>query len=136
PLGVGEGGVAAPAFATARHHRRLADGHQVRQPLAGVHVEGDGADRYVDDEILAAGSGLVAPFALATGLRPELRTPDQLVEGRHVVDGAQEHGAAATAVAAIGTALRDVLQAQEGEGPVAALPALHVDLEYVTKRHA
>jgi hypothetical protein len=133
-VGVGEGGVAAAADAAGGDQRALAHLDEVGEHLAGVGV---GWRR------VPTGTGIV------TSLRPGPRgcaprparsalvdlPGHQPVERGDVVDGLEPHAAAVAAVAAVGAALGDVLQAHERHGAVAALAALDGDLDDVTEGH-
>src|SRR5690606_7260824 len=130
-----EGRVAAAALAAPRDQRDLPHLDEVGDHLAGVAVRRARAHGNVDVDVLAVLAGALPALALAAGAGLVRRPAHELVERGDVVDGAQVHRPAVPAAAAVGPALGDVLQAQERQAAVAALAALHRDVENVAERH-
>ena len=119
--------VAQAAPAAAGDHGPLAARDQVGDQLAGRVVVDRGAGRDGQDEVVA---GLaVAPRALAAtaGRRLEMLLDLEVAQRRLAGVHLEVDRAAATAVAAVGAAARDVRLAPERRGPVTAVAGADPD---------
>ena len=126
-----EVGVAEAAPPAAGDHRGLADRHEVGDQGTGLVVVDGRAGRNVEDEVVA---GLAVPpgaRAAAAGRRPEVVPVVEVAQRRLAGIDPQVDGSAATAVAAVGSAARDVGLLPEGRGPVAAIAGADPDLHAV-----
>ncbi len=123
--------VAEAAAAAARDHRLLAGGDEVGDQRAGLVVEDGRAGRDVEDEVVAGLAVAPRPLAAAAGRRLEVVLIPEVAQRRLAGIDAQVDRAAAAAVAAVGTAARDVRLAPEGRGPVAAVAGTDPDLHAV-----
>ena len=125
--------VAEAAAPAAGDHRALADGDEVRQQLPGLVDVDRRAGRNVEGQVVAGLAVPPGPRAATAGRRPEMVPVVEVAERRLAGIDAQVDRAAATAVAAIGSAARDVRLLPEGRGPVAAITGADPDLHPVEK---
>ena len=119
--------VAQPAPPALRDEHPLALGREVRKDFVRVFVADDGADRQLDEDVFARETRAVrahsvlaaarAPFALELEMVERVQTP-----GPDDVDRP-----AASAVAAGGSAFRDVLLTPEGDASIAAVAGFDAD---------
>ena len=126
--GGGEARVALASAAAARHHEPLAGLGEIVQALAGGFVVDHRAHRHVElrsSRPSAPVRLLPSPWrprsALCSGLKRNLSSVFSCVVGH------QDDVAAAPAIAAAGTAPRNVLLPPEGQTAVAAVAGLHQD---------
>ena len=120
-----EARVAAPALPAARREPRSPWLHEVGEQLA-VRRRHDRALGHVDDEVGAALAVLLLARAVRSRARLAVRMVAEREQRRDVAVRPQPDVAAAAAVAAVGTALRDVRLAPERDTARAAVATLHV----------
>jgi hypothetical protein len=89
------------------------------------------ADRHSKLEIVAVGTGTIAPLAMLTTFGAELRMKAVVDEGIRMRAGDHEHRAAETTVAAARTAAGDELLTAERETTAAAAPSFYVNVDFV-----
>ena len=82
---------------------------------------------------MAFGAGAVAAFAVAAALGLVLGVETELEQGIGVLAAHQGDIAAAAAIAAAGTAARDVLLPPEGQAAVAAIACFYEDSDFINK---
>ena len=83
---------------------------------------------------LPRGAVTLAPAAVLATVGAPVRVVAEREEGRGVAVGGEVHVAARTAVAAVGTALRDVRLASERDHPGTAVTTAQVDLHLIDER--
>ena len=128
--------VAKPALAAAGEEGALAVLGEVGHRVAGLLVADHRAHGYAQLDIGAASAVAVRPGAAAAVLRA-VDAGEAVVDQRvDIAIGECPDAAAASAVAAIGPAIADVLLAAEGRGAVAAVAGVHLDLGFVDEFHA
>ena len=123
--------VAQAAAAAARHGRLLARRDQVGDEGARGVLDDRGAGRDLEQQVLA---GLAVPARLraaAAGLGLEMVAVLEVAQRRQAGVDANEDRAATTAVAAVGTAARDVRLLAEGRGSVTTIAGADPDLHAV-----
>ncbi len=123
--------VAEPAATAAGDHRALADRDQVRHERAGLVVVDRRAGRHVEDQVVA---GPTVPSRLrsaATRRRAEVVPMIEVAQGRLAGIDPKVDRPPATAVAAVGTAARNVRLLAEGRGPVTTIAGADPDLHAV-----
>ena len=91
------------------------------------------AGRHADDHRLAVGPVPLGALPVPAALGAEVRPAAERLQVAQVVVAAQHDVAAAAAVAAVGTALRDVGLAPEGQAAVAARSRSDLDVRAVGK---
>ena len=129
-VAVGEvGAVAAPAPAPARQDHPLARPQHLAERSAPFDLDRGGARRHRDHQVLAPGPGAVRRTPVLAALGAELGV---IAEGKQRVlvgDGLEHDVAAVPAVAAVGSAARDVGLAAEAHASAPAVAALDEDLD-------
>src|SRR5262249_22255057 len=100
---------------------------QVGDEQAGVEVVDHRADRDADENVGAIAAGAVAAHSVAAVLGAPVRMILEMKEGVDGVVGEQDDVAAPAAVAAIGSALGNVLLAPEAHAPIAAFARTNED---------
>ena len=105
--------------------------HEVGEQRPGLVVVDGGAGRDVEDQVVAGLAVAARPRAAAAGRRPEVVAVVEVAKGRLAGVDPEVDRAAAAAVAAVGTAARDVRLLPEGRGPVAAIAGADPDLHAV-----
>src|SRR5258708_28905942 len=131
---MGRGGQARVAFssaAAARDEKCLPRVREVIELFAGMLVIGDGAHGHFELDRFALVSGAIAAFPVPAALRFVFGV--ETVAEQRVGVLARHHSdvAAAAAIAAAGTAARDILLAPERQTAVAAVARLYVDFGFV-----
>ena len=119
------------ASSAAGDHRALADRNEIGDQRARFVLVDRGAGRHVEDEVV---TGLAVPARLraaTAGRRPEVVAVVEVAERRLAGIDPEVDRAATAAVAAIGTAARDVRLLPEGRGPVATITGADPDLHAV-----
>src|SRR5207253_4074363 len=91
--------------------------------------------RHLDDEVLAAGAGLVLPGPALAALGPEMLGVAEVDQGIEALDRFEDDVAAFAAVAAIGAAIFDIFLAPEADGARAAGTGAEEDLGLVEEMH-
>src|SRR3569623_111891 len=119
-----ETGVADAVAATLRQAQALAGGNQVADDFAGVAVAHHRADRYRDDEIVAALTDTVATHAVLAALCLEFTGVAKIDQGIEIDVGDQKHTAAVAAVAAVRPAERDEFFAAQTRAAITAVAGL------------
>ena len=107
----------------------------VGDDLAGVMIGDNGAQGHRDDAISAISAVHLLAHAVAAVLGPVVRVVGEVEQG---VDGGvanEDDIAALAAIAAIGSALGDVLLAAHADGPVASLAGADEDCGAIEKQH-
>jgi hypothetical protein len=122
-----EPGVAAAAAAAAGDDKALTTFHQFADPLGVGVCPDDRAGRHEDDHVTGVLAVRLAAHAAAAGCRAELALALEVAEGRHAGLDDEDDIAALAAVAAVGTAARDMRLAPHGGGPIATRSAGHQD---------
>src|SRR6185312_15366651 len=123
--GTGEALVSASSGSAARDHGALAGGHEIVAGAVGLDRD-LGPERHADLERLSVATVAQRPLPMARAPRLEMRTaPERLQVAQRFV-GDHDHVAAATAVAAVGSALGHVSLAAEAQTAVAAAAGLDV----------
>ena len=129
-------GVAAAAHAALEEGHALADLGEVGEQAPLLVVGEDlGADRNLDDEVVAARAGAVGARPALAARRPEMlgvAKVDQRIEAGHRLE---DDVAALAAVAAVGPAELDELLAPEADRARAAGAGADEDLGLVEKMH-
>src|SRR3569623_615594 len=115
-----ETGIADAVPAALRHAQALAGGNQVADDFAGIAVAHHRADRYRDDEIVAALAGAVAAHAVLAALGLEFTGVAKIDQGIEIDVGDQDHTAAVAAVAAVRPAEWDEFFAAKPRAAVTA----------------
>ena len=123
--------VAEAAAPAAGDHRVLADRDEVGHQGAGLVVIDRGAGRHVEDQVVARLAVPPRAGAATAGRRPEMVPVVEVAQGGLPGVDPQVDRAATTAVAAVGSAARDVRLLPEGRGPVAAITGADPDLHAV-----
>src|SRR5690606_31514398 len=94
-----------------------------------------GADRDLEDDVLALAAVHLAALAVVAGLGLEVLLVAVIDQGVQPVDGGDPHVAALAAVAAVGAAVRNEFLTPERDGPAAAVAGADVDLGLVEELH-
>ena len=92
--------------------------------------------RNPEDHVIAIGTGAVLAHAVATLLGAEVLLIAKVDERVEVFDALGPYVAAATAIAAIGTAKLDKFLAPEADAAVAAIARLHINFDNIEELHA
>src|SRR5579871_6224168 len=124
-------GIAAAAVAAGEQGDALADPGQVGEERLSVVGEDLGADRQLDDEILAARAGAVGAGAALAALGAEMLGVAKVDQRIEAGDRLEDDVAALAAVAAVGTAELDEFFAAKADRPGAAGPGTDIDLRLV-----
>src|SRR5579862_7836076 len=132
--GSGEACVAAATPASLSHQEPLARCSEVVQLFARLGVVNDRADRCLQLDRLAFMAGAVAALAMTAALGFVLGIEAEMEQRILVRSRDQVNVAAASAVAAAGTAVRYVLLAAKGKTAVAAVSSLYVDPDFIYKQ--
>src|SRR5208282_4097328 len=131
--GLGEILVAASAAAAFCDQHALAGGGQVGDGFAGLVVEGDRAERNLQDHVPAGVTGADGAFAVPAAVGFEFAivavTQERVVVGIRF----EVNAAAMAAVAARRSAARDVLLPAKGDATVAAVAGLNRYFRFVSK---
>src|SRR5262249_54874138 len=115
----GESGIAAPSSAAACRHEALAGLGEIEQAFAGRVIVDDCADRNFDHRLAAIGARPIAAFSVTAALALVFWIETQ-VEERVLMPVRDENDVAApAAIAAAGTAARDVFLAPERQTAIA-----------------
>src|SRR3569623_1096881 len=101
----------------------------------GVAVAHHRADRYRDDEIVAALAGAVAAHAVLAALCLEFTGVAKIDQGIEIDVGDQKHTAAVAAVAAVRPAERDEFFAAKPRAAITAVAGLDFDGDFVDEFH-
>ena len=128
-------GIAAAAHAAFEEDDALADLGEIGEDFLLVFRQDLRPDRHVDHQVVRACAGAVAAHAVAAALGLEvlrIAEVDQRVQALH---GFEHDVAALAAVAAVGSAVFDILLAAEADGAGAARAALQIDLGLVEEMH-
>ena len=128
-------GIAAAAVAALEQDDPLADLGEVGEDMLLVVGQDLGADRHLDDQILAAGAGLVAAGAALAARRPEMLGVAKVDQRIEALDRLEDDVAALAAVAAVGPAIFDELLAPEADRARPARAGADVDLGLVEEMH-
>ncbi len=130
--------VAEAAATAAGDHRALADRDQVRHERAGLVVVDRRAGRHVEDQVVAGTTVPSRLRAAATRGRAEVVPMVEIAQGRLPGIDPKVDRSPATAVAAVGTAARNVRLLPEGRGPVTTIAGADPDLHAVEEhqRHS
>ena len=108
---------------------------QVRNDKAALGILDDGAQRHLDDKVLRVFAVAQAGAALAALRGHILALIAEVHQGGQVIVHHKDDIAAAAAVAAVRTALRNELLAAEASGTIAAFAALNFDIGFVDEFH-
>src|SRR5262249_4959466 len=127
--------VAEAAFAARGEERPFAVLGEVRDQLAAVHVLDDRAHREAQHDVVRALAVAVAAAAVLAALGAEDARVAVVDERVDVGVGHTPDAAATAAVAAVRTALGDILLAAEGGGAVAAFAGDDFDAGFVEEFH-
>ena len=103
--------------------------------LTRIGIADDGTHRHAQDNVLAARTVAVRPSAVFTVRRKKLTGVLIIHQRIDVAVGFSPDRAAAAAVAAVRTALRNELLAAEASGTIAAFAALNFDIGFVDEFH-
>ena len=128
-------GIAAAAVAALQQDDALADFGEVGEDILPVVVEHLRADRHLDDEVLAAGAGLVAAGAALAARRPEMLGVAEVDQRIEALDRLEDDVAALAAVAAVGPAIFDIFLAPEADRARPAGAGADEDLGLVEEMH-
>jgi hypothetical protein len=131
--GGGEAGVAAAAATRASNQEPLPRRGEVVQLLSRIGVIDHRADRRLELNRLPLVPGAVAALAVASALGLMLRVESEMKKGILVLTGDQVDIAAAAAIAAAGTSVRDILLPPKSETAIPAVSGLYVDPDFVNK---
>jgi hypothetical protein len=124
----------APAAAAAfAEHERFIGAH-IRDNLVGLGVADQRAAGNLDYEILAVLAGTAGTLAVTPGRCGILALITEVHQSGHMVIDLQDNGTALAAIAAVGTAVGDVLFAVERHNTVAAVTGLDGDAGLIDKR--
>ena len=127
--------VAPATTATLRHQHGVAGTEHLADLCPGRGVADDGAGRNREDHVVSGGSGLVLSLPVDAALRLPGR-PVAVVEQRGKVGiGGDEDVAAVPAIAAIGPALRHILEPGERRGARSAGAGGHLNLDLIDEVH-
>ncbi len=113
----------------------LADRGEVGEDILLVVVEDLGADRDPDDEVPAAGAGLVAAGAALAARRLEMLGVAEVDQRVEALDRLEDDVAALAAIAAVGAAIFDIFLAPEADRAGAAGAGADEDLGLVEEMH-
>ena len=108
---------------------------KVGHNLTRIGIADDGTHRHAQDNVLAARTVAVRPSAVFTVRRKKLTSVLIIHQRIDVAVGFSPDRAAAAAVAAVRTALRNELLAAEASGTIAAFAALNFDIGFVDEFH-
>ncbi len=125
--------VAEAAAPAAPDDRGLAGHHEVGEEGVGVIVVDGRAGRHVEVEVLAGGTVAARSLAATARGRPEVVLVAEVPERRLAGVDPEVDRAAATAVAAVRAAARDVRLLAKRRGPVTARARTYPDLDAVEK---
>ena len=125
--GGGEARVASSAPPASGDHEAVAGLGEIVQHFAGLGVVDNGADRRRHIHRVALAPFSIAALAVAAALGFMLGIETEMEKRVVVLAGHQRDIAAAAAVAAAGTAARNVLLAPKGQAAVAAVAGFHVE---------
>ena len=131
-----EVGVAEAAAPAARDERRLAGGDQIGQQLAGLVVVDRGPGRDVEDQVVAGAAVSPGPRSAPAGRRLVVMALGEVAQRRLAGVDPEVDRAATPAVAAVGSAARDVRLLPEGRGPIATVAGVDPDLHAVKEHRA
>ena len=126
--------VAPAAVAALCRDIRLVIRH-ILHDLSGFLVADDRAARHADDEVRAVLALAALAAARLAGRRDILFLVAEVQKRRQIVIHLEDDRAAAAAVAAVRTALRNELLAAEASGTIAAFAALNFDIGFVDEFH-
>src|SRR5690606_19686398 len=146
PAGIGSAGcaiggglvmrVTEAAVAALGQHRALAGLGQVDDERLLVFFQDLRANRHLDDQRLAGGTGTLAPGTVAAALRLEVLGIAEVDEGIQPFYRLSDHIAAAATIAAVRAAELNVFLAPERAGAGTAVTAAEIDLGFVEKLHS
>ena len=129
--GGGEARVAPAAPRSANREHALAPNRQVAEVLASVAVGDDGAERHLQNHVLAAGAVTVRALAVGAALGVVVPFVVVVEESRQSGIGLEPDAPAITAVATVGTAVGDILLPAEADAAGAPVAALDEDIDLV-----
>ena len=127
--------VAEAAIAALRQQHLVAELVEIGEQGLAVFLIDLGADRHLQDQVLAVGAVAVLAHAIAAALRLVVLQIAVIDQGIEPVHRARDHVATVPAVAAIGPAELDEFFAPERDAAVSAGAGLDVDLGFVEEFH-
>src|SRR5579864_4389081 len=128
--------VAKAAIAALREHEFFAERGEVMDQRRPVLVENLRSDRHLEHDRLAIGAMAVLAHAVFALLRLEVLLVAIVDQRVQPVDGLHNDVAAATAIAAGGTAELDILFAAKRHAAVTAVAGANINLRFIKEFHA
>jgi len=125
--------VAQAALAAGEEHHAFAVFGQFGDEAVGALFEDLRAGGHRQDQVVAVGAGALAAHARGAVAGAAMRLPAVGLQVSFVTVADQDDVAALSAVAAVGTALRDEFPATEADAAVAAVAGLQYNLGFVDK---
>ena len=127
--------IAESTFAACGEELTCAMHVKIGHNLTRIGIADDGTHRHTQDNVLAARTVAVRSSAVFTVRRKKLTGVLIIHQRIDVAVGFSPDRAAAAAVAAVRTALRNELLAAEASGTIAAFAALNFDIGFVDEFH-
>src|SRR4051794_38650094 len=131
--GLGEILVAAPAASAFGNQHALAGSGEISDGFAAVLVKDQSAHGDLQEHVGPGMSGAIRALAVTAAIGLEFAVIAVAQQSVIVGIGFQENAAAMAAVAARGSAARDVFFAAKGHATVAAVPGFHKNFGFVDK---
>ena len=119
--------------ATARDRDRLAGHHEIGDKTVRLVLVHGRPGRHVEDQVVAGGAVTTSALSATAARRAEVVLVAKVAERRLAGIDPEQDGAAAAAVAAVGSTAGDVRLAPERRRPVTARARTHPDLDAVEK---
>ena len=124
----------APAAASALAEHVFLGVCHIEDYLTGINVADESSLGYGDDNVGAGLAVLLATHTVCAVLGHEFSLVSEGEKGVRALVNAEDYIAAATAVAAVGTARGDVFFSMEGNGTVTAVACLNINF-YIVDKH-
>ena len=127
--------IAQAALTALGHQCTLAVGREIGDAFAGIGIGDHRAHRHPQHDVVGAAAVLVGAASVLSAFRA-MDAREAIVDQRvDIAIGDRVDAAAATAVAAVGSAARNVFLAAKGGGAVAAVAGQYFDRRFVDEFH-
>ncbi len=126
--------IATPSAARMRDEDTLARSGKIGDGLAGLVVEDERANGYLQDQVRAGVASAVGAFAVTSALGFKFAVVAVSEEGVVVRIGSQINAAAVAAIAARWTATRNKLLAAKSHAAVTAVAGLYEYFGFINKQ--